>query len=183
MLGSKWKTSSTHPLQIGAVDVPGGGRLGITFAPGKRDPSSPRGPWARDLGTDLDAIMEWGAQSLVTLIESHEFDLLGIPTLGEEAVRRGLDWLHLPIRDVSIPGPEFEVTWPAHRAKLRKRLAAAGSLVIHCRGGLGRAGMVAARLLVESGVEAEAAIVSVRLVRPGAIETRPQEEWVRRRQA
>ena len=45
----------------------------------------------------------------------------------------------------------------------------------HCRGGLGRAGMISARLLVESGVEPEVAIAKVRAARPGAIETREQE--------
>ena len=50
---------------------------------------------------------------------------------------------------------------------------------VHCRGGLGRAGMISARLLVESGVEPNAAIERVRAARPGAIETPQQEEWVR----
>jgi protein-tyrosine phosphatase len=50
---------------------------------------------------------------------------------------------------------------------------------MHCRGGLGRAGMISARLLVESGVEPTAAMERVRAARPGAIETPRQEEWVR----
>ena len=90
-----------------------------------------------------------------------------------------MEWLHLPIRDVSTPGPEFEEQWPAHSKRLRGRLDAGENIVVHCRGGLGRAGMISARLLVESGVEPEAAITRVRAARPGAIETRPQEEWVR----
>ena len=39
--------------------------------------------------------------------------------------------------------------------------------------------MIAARLLAESGVEPETAINRVRAAQPGAIETRPQEEWVK----
>ena len=39
--------------------------------------------------------------------------------------------------------------------------------------------MIAARLLVETGVDPEAAMERVRSVRPGAIETDEQEEWVR----
>ncbi len=39
--------------------------------------------------------------------------------------------------------------------------------------------MIAARLLVESGVEPETAINRVRAAHPAAIETRPQEEWIR----
>ena len=51
-------------------------------------------------------------------------------------------------------------------------------IIVHCRGGLGRAGMISAHLLVESGIEPEAAIERVRAARPGAIETLRQEEWV-----
>jgi ADP-ribosyl-[dinitrogen reductase] hydrolase len=83
------------------------------------------------------------------------------------------------IRDVGTPGPEFEEHWPARSKRLRQRLDAGENIVVHCRGGLGRAGMISARLLVESGIEPEAAIERVRAARPGAIETLRQEEWVR----
>ena len=88
------------------------GKIGVTFAPGKHDRESSSGPWARDLATDLDAIVAWPARALVTLIEPHEFSLLGIPRLGDEARRRGLEWLHLPIRDVSTPDRAFVAAWP-----------------------------------------------------------------------
>jgi hypothetical protein len=61
----------------------------------------------RDLATELDLIVAWKAHTVVTLIEPHEFELLGIPGLGEEIRRRGLHWLHLPTRDVSIPDGRF----------------------------------------------------------------------------
>ena len=56
----KPRTSDTHPLQIAALDTPGGGRIGMTFCPGKRDPLAMTGPWARDLDTDLAAISALG---------------------------------------------------------------------------------------------------------------------------
>jgi ADP-ribosyl-[dinitrogen reductase] hydrolase len=174
------RTSQTHPLEIAPVEVaPGMGKIGVTLAPGKHDLNSAGGPWARDLATDLDAIVAWPASVLVTLIERHEFNLLGISKLGEEARRCGLEWLHLPIPDVSTPGRYFEAAWPAHSAALRGRLAAGDNIVVHCRGGLGRAGMISARLLVESGVDPDEAMVKVRKVRPHAIETRAQEQWVK----
>ena len=46
-------------------------------------------------------------------------------------------------------------------------------------GGLGRTGMIAARILVEMGLSAELAIKSVREARPGTIETAAQEAYVR----
>jgi protein-tyrosine phosphatase len=174
------RTSVTHPLEIAVIgDSPFRGALGVTFAPGKKDANAQTGAWDRDLSADLDAVAAWNARVVLTLVEPHEFEPLGIPSLGKEVRRRGMDWLHLPVRDVSVPAAGFEQIWPAHSAALRDRLRAGDNVLIHCRGGLGRAGMVAARLLVEEGVEPEAAMAAVRAARPGAIETGAQEDWVR----
>ena len=117
--------SQTHPLEIAVVSGETfSGALGVTLAPGKWDPGSASGGWARDLATDLDAIAAWRARVVVTLIEPHEFDLLRIPSLSGEVRRRGMDWLHLPIRDVSVPDAAFEAAWPEHSAALHNRLAA-----------------------------------------------------------
>ena len=49
---------------------------------------------------------------------------------------------------------------------------------MHCRGGLGRTGIVAASLLIGFGIGPRDAIVAVRKARPGAIETLQQERYV-----
>ena len=41
--------------------------------------------------------------------------------------------------------------------------------------------MIAARLMVEFGMDPRSAISAVRYARPGAIQTREQEEYIRRR--
>ena len=174
------RTSHTHPLQISAVQaLPGQGKIGITFCPGKKQPSAMTGAWDRDLGLDLDAVHKFGASALVTLIEDHEIDMLGVPDLGTETLSRHMDWLHLPIPDVSVPTQEFERAWQVHGPGLRARLRDGFNIVVHCKGGLGRAGTIAARLLIELGQTPDAAIAQVRSVRPGAIETSGQAAYVR----
>ena len=102
------RTSLTHPLQIAALSAgPNLGRVGITFCPGKHDAQALSGYWNRDLSIDLDAMREWGAAAVVTLVESKELILLRVPGLGEEVVRRGLLWFYLPIVDVSTPDEHF----------------------------------------------------------------------------
>ena len=173
------RTSETHPLQIASVRVPdAGGLIGITLCPGKQQAHASTGVWRRDLGLDLDAIAAWNAAAVVTLVEEHELERLGVPGLGPAVCERHMTWHHLPIRDGSIPDAAFEAAWLETGAGLRAMLRDGANVLLHCKGGLGRAGTIAARLLVELGVEPEAAAAQVRSVRPGAIETRTQLGFV-----
>jgi ADP-ribosyl-[dinitrogen reductase] hydrolase len=136
------------------------------------------GAWDRDLMLDLDAISDWGAAAVVTLLEPEELMLLRVESLGQEVLRRNMLWFHLPIVDVSIPSEKFEQEWDVAGEELRSILRGKLDVLIHCRGGLGRAGTIAARLLIELGIEPKKATASVRAARPGAIETSEQEEFV-----
>jgi protein-tyrosine phosphatase len=138
------------------------------------------GAWARDLVTDIEAISAWGAKLVVSLVESLELRQLKVPELGAEVERQGMEWRHLPIADYSVPGKRFEEAWLSEGRHIRQLLRAGGDVVVHCKGGLGRAGMIAARLLVELGMPPEEAIAAVRQARHGAIETPGQLGLVRR---
>jgi len=174
------KTSITHPLRIDAVATPGGGQIGMTFCPGKKQRDSISGPWSRDLGLDLDRIREWGAVTVVTLMEAHELARYKVGGLGDAVRQRGMTWYHLPIVDVGVPEEPFEKGWGVAGPDLRSSLATGRKVLLHCRGGLGRTGTIAAQLLIELGVPAEEAIARVRDARPGAIEKGEQEGYVRR---
>lgn len=173
------RTSVTHPLQIAALPLPSGGVVGITFCPGKCQPYAATGAWERDLNLDLNAIRDWGAGVLVTLVTAEEMSALKVEGLGVAAEEVGLKWLHLPIADVSTPTADWEEAWLRDRATVHSELDRDGRVVVHCKGGLGRAGTVAARILVERGTPADYAIALVRGVRPGAIETGAQEQYIR----
>ena len=173
------KTSVDHPLKIAAVSAgPKYGRVGLTLCPGKYDPHGMSGAWDRDLALDLDSIREWGAAAVVTLVEPHELTLLRVETLGQEVLCRDMQWFHLPIVDVSVPEQAFECKWDVAGEMLLSLLRSRRDVLVHCRGGLGRAGTIASRLLIELGMEPAKAIKQVRAVRPGAIETSQQEKFV-----
>ena len=170
-------------LRIDVLPVPGGGSIGMTHLPGRRHVDDGGRRWERHLEADLDAIEAWGARAVVTLVESREFQLYGVPDFVGALRRRRFAWLHLPIADMAVPGPEFARAWDREGAGVLARIAAGERVLVHCAGGLGRTGMFAARILVEFGAEPAAAIAAVRAVRPGAIETSAQERFVLARDA
>lgn len=173
------RTSITHPLQIADVQpFPGAGHIGITFCPGKKQPNAATGAWDRDIKLDIAAIADWNASAVVTLVEDHELKALGVPDLGDMVRAHHMDWFHLPIPDVSVPPSSFEAQWVAVGEGLRARLRDGFNILVHCKGGLGRAGTIASRLMIELGVAPKDAAARVRSARPGAIETLGQLDYV-----
>ena len=64
------------------------------------------------------------------------------------------------------------------RPQLSEAIKTDRSIAIHCMGGLGRSGTVAAIILADLGIPLQSAIGVVRQFRPGAIETSAQENFV-----
>ena len=174
------RTSVSHPLWIDTLSVPGTtGEIGMTICPGKKGASLYGRPWDRDLGIDLEAVRAWRPDVVVTLMEEGEFAHLGVRDVGREVERAGLRWLHLPIPDTKAPDAVFRDRWRRSGPEVRDVLRRGGRVLLHCRGGLGRTGTLAAQLLVEFGEQPEDAIRAVRRARKGAIETAAQEDYVR----
>jgi ADP-ribosyl-[dinitrogen reductase] hydrolase len=158
--------------------------LGLTFCPGMNtdDERTRRHGGTvhrRSLDADLSAIKNWGAMSVVTLLDDFEFRRLAVTTLGATVQALGMRWHHLPIRDEGTPDSAFEERWVVVRPDVRAALTEGGRVLIHCRHGHGRTGTLAARLLIEFGDDAETAIQKVRAVRPKCISIGAQEQHVR----
>ncbi|WP_440995910.1 cyclin-dependent kinase inhibitor 3 family protein [Arhodomonas sp. SL1] len=178
---SKTRTSNNSPLRIATVDTPHGGVIGMTLCPGKQG-AGVSGTWARSLEADLAVVRDWGARAVLTLMEVHELERYGVAEM-PIACRTVLGphgWFHLPIEDGGVPDADFETAWQALSPAFHLWLRAGDRILVHCLGGLGRTGLVACRLLAESGVPPRRALERVRTVRPGTVETRAQEGYVLR---
>lgn len=170
------RTSSNAPLRVDFVEVPSG-RLGMTFAPGKVQADALSGAWARDLEVDVARLHDvYGCQMLISVLESHELQSLSIAELASVLGRRGIRWLHVPVVDGGVPSDVS--TWTAALRRTQAALRDGQTVVVHCKGGLGRTGTFVASLLATSGVPEEEAVARVRAVRPGAIENARQEAFV-----
>ena len=116
---------------------------------------------------------------MVTLVTREEMEYLKVRDLGEGVRSRKMDWWHLPIPDGHAPDEHFEARWVEAGAAIRNHLRSGRDVLVHCKGGLGRAGTIAARLMVELGTPPEDAIRLVRESRSDrAIETPEQEAHV-----
>jgi protein-tyrosine phosphatase len=152
----------------------------LTFAPGKHDRGIYSGDrWERDLDADLTALRNvYEAQTLVCLLENQELIDLGIPDYVARVAAHDLELKRFPIRDACIP--ENEGALRSLVGRLAAGVRAGRRLVVHCRGGLGRAGTVAGCVLVALGVPPDEALVRLRVRDPSKCpETKEQRDFVR----
>ena len=156
---------------VGLDDLYGAAQLGLTICPGRRD----RG---RDLAADLDTLVREGVGTLVSLLPSHELEWAGGADLVDAAESRDLKVLRLAIPDQGICSME-ELSKTV--ALISEALSRGEKVVIHCMGGLGRSGLMAAAVLIRAGLSAEPAVERVRAARgPRAVETQVQYDFVKR---
>jgi ADP-ribosyl-[dinitrogen reductase] hydrolase len=168
----------TGPLVICTIELPTHGTLGLTHCPGRNHIDGAGRHWRRSLDQDLGSIARWGADGIVSLVETHELANLGVPALGEKLAASAVRWFHLPIEDMHAPGAAFAQAWQAQGTELLGMLRDGKHLIVHCAAGLGRTGMLAAKLLVASGMAPRDAIALVRERRAGTIETQMQFDYV-----
>lgn len=140
------------------------------------------GPFPADAAS-ARAIAAWGASTVVGLTEASEMTMLGRADMAAHLAAAGLTWVPAPIADYAAPDDIFDRAWPVLRRTVMERLSAGEKILIHCRGGRGRSGTVAAALLVASGIAPQEALRIVRAARPGAVETADQESWLSRQMA
>lgn len=177
------RTSTTDPIEVFWVDTSAhgtAGRLGLTFAPGKRAAGLVvGGAWRRDLDLDLARLREHhGVDLLVSLMEAHEYEALGVPDLLERAREHGMRVRHLPIADTNVPTPG-QADDVAHLVQeIRGALQLGQRVVVHCRGGLGRTGTIVALVVASYGHAPGRAVALVRDAQPAAIENERQEAYV-----
>ncbi|WP_299425512.1 protein-tyrosine phosphatase family protein [uncultured Shimia sp.] len=145
----------------------GEGALGISPIPGGDG----------DVAEAVETISAWRASLVLTLTEAHELDAAGAQGLGTLLAEHQIAWWHRPIVDFQNPSEQEGVRWAALCEDVAGQVAAGARVLIHCKGGCGRSGMVLLRVLLDGGETPSDALARLREVRPCAVETDAQMAW------
>ncbi|MDX1301601.1 tyrosine-protein phosphatase [Photobacterium sp.] len=159
--------SNTHPFW--PLPLNNGAQLLLTPCPGTK---------AVNLHDSLVQLKAAGATAVLTALQSSDLPDDGFQKLIQECEALGLQWYHLPIEDDCAPGEEFNANWPAVSQAAQKMLDNGDSLAIHCMGGSGRTGLIAAHLMLARGMDLKATISQIQALRPGAFTRQAHTDYI-----
>ncbi|KAH7908611.1 phosphatases II [Hygrophoropsis aurantiaca] len=133
------------------------GNLLLSSCPGKKvrlsGPVKGRGTVCRDLGLDLRRIKDLGVRCIVCCLDDEELQFLGVswPEYYQAAHRIDLDVLRIPLPEGLTPLTPASLD--AHLKRLIDNYTLLGfPILVHCRGGVGRAGLVACCWMLKLGL-------------------------------
>jgi protein-tyrosine phosphatase len=141
------------------------------------DSTRPRGgEWLED---EVRGWRRAGIDVVISLLESDEEAQLELLDESKAAEANGVHFISFPIPDRGVPD-----SVPASLSLMATVSSALGegrNVAVHCRQGIGRSGLIAAGILVNSGVPPDQAVKIVSDARGLAIpETTEQRLWVQR---
>lgn len=148
-----------HPFDI--LPVPQGGSFIFTPCPGTKQAS---------MSEAVADLSEAGAEAIVTLNSDKELESLGMLSLRQEIRSWNLLSFQFPIDDDAEPEAPFELAYSSAKAELLGLINEGKTIAIHCRGGSGRTGMMAAILLMDLGMSWEEVKPKIQQVRPKALQ-------------
>jgi protein-tyrosine phosphatase len=150
------------------IEAPWTGRLAISARPRG-------GEWLED---EIAGWGEAGVRVVTSLLTPEEADELELQDEARVCAKAALRYFSLAIPDREIPGSDIPAIDFIQR--LARELEFGKSVVIHCRQGVGRSGMIAAAVLSAGGVEIETALRRIAASRGLEVpETAAQLAWVR----
>jgi len=115
---------------------------------------------------EIDWVIEQGVKSIVTIREE---------PLDDDWIKN-VNYLHVMSNDMGVP--EFDDLTNTVDF-IHQRLNDEEPVMVHCLAGLGRTGTILASYLVKyENMSADKAIEKVRKIRPGSIQSYPQEEMI-----
>lgn len=160
--------SNTHPLTV--LPLPNGGAFVFSPCPGTK---------GLDLIGSIKQIQAESIDAVISMLPDHELDYLNVSELGKLVEEAGMQWFQLPIEDDCAPEAPFHDAFTPHKNTLLSLVNSNKKILIHCRGGTGRTGLLAAILLLESGLEWPEVKSLIQSVRPKSLTLTPHLQYLK----
>jgi hypothetical protein len=132
------------------------------------------GDWLED---DIASWRREGISIVLSMLRPDEASTLGLSSEAEVCTAAGIDFLSFPITDIGLP-PSFE---EVHKlaSGLAARIVTGEKLGLHCRMSIGRSSMMAAAVLIETGLSSTHAFRLIADARGLQVpDTLEQRAWV-----
>lgn len=120
------------------------GNLYVMPKPGKGDGT---------VADDIAALKAEGIHTVVSLLQPDELIVQGLEHEAELCQQSGLEYLNFPIEDHQVPDDREAAMAFIH--SLKDELSEGKNIAIHCRGGVGRTGTLAAALMLACDLKPE----------------------------
>jgi len=131
------------------------------------------GEWIED---EFAGLRQLGIDHVVSLLERAEQIDVGLADEEALCVRNGMRYTSFPIVDRDVPQCADAVPFVA---SLYDDICTGEHVVIHCRAGIGRTGIIASAVLIHGGHSSGEAIHMVSFAREMLVpDTQEQVEWV-----
>ncbi len=149
------------------IETIGSGFIAIMAYPGKE----------QDAASAINSLAQDGIRQVVSLLEPAEAAALGLEGEAQLVAAESMRFVSFPIPDMGLPA---SVSAFARLARdLYGQIDAGDNTLLHCRGGVGRSGLLAAAVLLHCGMDPQQAFERVTRMRGLKVpETPGQGAWL-----
>lgn len=132
------------------------------------------GEWVDE---EFGAIANRGVTQIVSLLEVSEAYDLGLDKESLYSERHGIDFRNFPIPDRGLPSSVAR--FRDFCVAVHTEISRGAHVVVHCRAGIGRTGLVAAAILLREGRDVESAFSQVSKSRGVEVPDTPEQyQWI-----
>ncbi|MBB1355871.1 MULTISPECIES: dual specificity protein phosphatase family protein [unclassified Pseudoalteromonas] len=157
---------SAHPYNV--LSLNNGANIIFTPCPGTK---------TQNLADSITTLKAAGTHMLLSLMPQKELEKNNVQTINSECSKHDITWFHLPINDDEAPKQPFTSSWNTHKTDILQAIQHKQTIAIHCKGGTGRTGLVAALILNSAGYTKEEVYSLVQGIRPKALTIELQKEY------
>ena len=132
------------------------------------------GEWIED---EFIGLKRLGVNTVISLLEKEEEKDVGLEAERSLCHKHNLEFIAFPIPDRGLPNTRDALILAS---KLYQQIISGKHIVIHCRAGIGRTGIIAGAVLVKSGIDATNALELISSARGVQVpDTEEQENWLK----